>query len=163
MCSSRVRLLSSPSGHCAAGEESGWGLLAHSSLQCPLPLVVVPRPCSGSGLPVGADCSTGGCQCCGLSTVEPGPHLDALLLDPASTDAPSAPSSAAVHLQSPTPPAEAASLGTDPGICIVGRTSSSGPSTSTSSPCPLPPVAATETWKLLAPPWSTCSWTSAKG
>ena len=40
-----------------------------------------PRPCSGSGLPVGADCSTGGCQCCGLSTVEPGPHLDALLLD----------------------------------------------------------------------------------
>lgn len=122
-----------------------------SSLQCPLPLVVVAEALLGFWSP------------CGLSTGEPGPHLDTLLLDPASTDAPSTPRSAAMHLQSPTPPAEAASLGTDPGICIVGRTSSSGPSTSTSSPCPLLPVAATETWKPLAPPWSTCLWTSAKG
>ena len=120
----------------------------HCSQQCPLSLMIVAEALLRFWSP------------CGLSTEEPGPHLDTLLLDPASTDAPSAPPSAAKPLQSPTPPA---ARGTDPGVCIVGRTTSSGPSTSTSSPCPLLPVAATETWKPLAPPWSTCLWTSAKG
>ena len=56
-----------------------------------------------------------------------------------------------------------ASLSTDPGVCIAGGTSTSGPSTSTSSPRPLPLGAVTETWKSPAPRLSTCSWTSAKG